>query len=140
MKREDEVVGHSIIGIIKIILSKSKITFVILTLLITVCLKSPLFVEICRGTESQFGELKFSLSHSGHRDLLIFKNNFFTLLFLSVDLLGPDGVELNHDDNDRVEGRDEHEDEVENDKKLKDLKTSNKIEMVINNSTNLDIG
>ena len=112
----------------------------ILTVLITVCLNSPLFVEICRGAESQFGELKLSLSHSGHRDLLIFKNNFFTLLFLSVDLLGPDGVELNHDDNDRVEGRDEHEDEVENDKKLKDLKTSNKIEMVINNSTNLDIG
>ena len=59
---------------------------------------------------------------------------------MSLDLLGADGVEFNYNNNDRVEGRDEHEDEVENDKKLKDLKTSNKIEMVINNSTNLDIG
>ena len=36
-----------------------------------------------------------------------------------MNLLGADGVELNHYDNDRVEGRNEHEDEVENDEKLK---------------------
>ena len=61
-----------------------------------------MFAKICRGAQSQFRELELCLRDSGHGDLL-----------------GADGVELYHDNNDRVEGGDEHEDEVEDDEKLK---------------------
>ena len=36
-----------------------------------------------------------------------------------MDLLGAGWVKLDHDHNDRVKGGDKHEDEIENDEKLK---------------------
>ena len=71
------------------------------------------------------GEQRVSLGNSSSVSATVdtetynfFKDIFYTSI-LSVDLLGADGVEFNYNNNDRVEGRDEHEDEVENDEKLK---------------------